>query len=95
MRGVRIALALTALACPVLAAIAVNAVSNRPPLGSAIGVAASSLGHHGTLLGEIAYIWQLYLPRLPLMASCRPLRATTTEDGCRWKRTLRPTSSSC
>jgi hypothetical protein len=64
-----LALALVAIAAPVLATIAVDALSNRPPLGPAFGVAATSLDHHGTLLGELTYVWQLYLPRLPGMTS--------------------------
>jgi hypothetical protein len=63
------ALALVAIAAPVLATVAVDTLSNRPPLGPAVGAAASSLGNHGTLLGELIYVWQLYLPRLPGMTS--------------------------
>jgi Predicted membrane protein (DUF2142) len=64
-----LALAFVAMAGPVLAVIAVDALSSRPPLGPAVGVAASSLSHHGTLLDELIYVWQLYLPRLPGMTS--------------------------
>jgi 4-amino-4-deoxy-L-arabinose transferase-like glycosyltransferase len=63
------ALALSAMAIPVLAVMVVDAFAHRPLLGPAVGVATSDLGHHGSLLGEIAYLWQLYLPRLPGMAS--------------------------
>ncbi len=63
-----LALALVAMAVPIAIAIAVDELSGRRALGPAFGTAASSVGHHGTLLGEIVYIWQLYLPRLPGMA---------------------------
>jgi 4-amino-4-deoxy-L-arabinose transferase-like glycosyltransferase len=62
-------LALATIAIPVLATIVVDTLAHRPLLGPAVGVATSDLGHHGTLLGEIAYLWQLYLPRLPDMAN--------------------------
>jgi hypothetical protein len=62
------AVALVAAAVPVLAVIAVDALSHRPPLGPALGRGVSSVGGSGTLIGEIVYIWQLYLPRLPGMA---------------------------
>jgi hypothetical protein len=63
-----LALALLGAAVPVLALIAVDALSNRPPLGPAFGRGVASVGRNGTLLGQIVYIWQLYLPRLPGMA---------------------------
>lgn len=62
-----LALALPALAVPVLATILVNLLAHRPPLGAALDAHAAAIGSHGTLPDEIAYIWQLYLPRLPLM----------------------------
>jgi 4-amino-4-deoxy-L-arabinose transferase-like glycosyltransferase len=60
-------LALAALAVPVGAAVIVNVLGHRPPLGQALDAHAAALGSHGTIPGEIAYIWQLYLPRLPFM----------------------------
>jgi hypothetical protein len=62
-------LALGAMAIPVLATVIVDGIAHRPPLGPALGVATSSVSHHGTLLGTIVYAWQLYLPRLPGMTS--------------------------
>ncbi len=62
-----LALALAAIAVPVLATVLVNMLAHRPPLGRAIGVHIAAIGSHGTLPQELAYIWQLYLPRLPLM----------------------------
>jgi 4-amino-4-deoxy-L-arabinose transferase-like glycosyltransferase len=63
-----LALALGAIAAPVVAVIAVDVLSHRPPFGPAIGQATTNAARHGTLLGEIVYVWQLYLPRLPGMA---------------------------
>jgi 4-amino-4-deoxy-L-arabinose transferase-like glycosyltransferase len=62
-----LAIALAAIAVPVLATILVNLLAHRPPLGAALDAHAAASSSHGTLPGEIAYIWQLYLPRLPLM----------------------------
>jgi hypothetical protein len=59
--------ALVGLAVPTLAVVAADLLSHRPPLGSALSRNVSHIGHHGTLLGEIGYIWQLYLPRIPPM----------------------------
>jgi Predicted membrane protein (DUF2142) len=53
-------------ACPAVLYALVNAVSNHPTLGL-VSDAAGAARHHGSLFGEIAYIWQLYLPRLPGM----------------------------
>jgi hypothetical protein len=63
--AVSLALALAAMTVPVIVVIVIDALAHRPPLGPAVGAAASSVGHHGTLLRELAYVWQLYLPRLP------------------------------
>jgi len=57
-----LALALGIGFAPVAVYAAVNALSNHPLLGSLSG---ASLVPHGSLLAEIDYIWQLYLPRLP------------------------------
>ncbi len=62
-----LALALVAVAVPVLATVVLNLLAHRPPLGGALDAHAAAIGSHGTLPGEIAYIWQLYLPRLPGM----------------------------
>lgn len=54
---------------PALLYATVNALSNRPLLGL-VSSAAGTL--HGSMLGEINYIWQLYLPRLPGTANDFP-----------------------
>jgi hypothetical protein len=51
---------------PIILYICVNVLSGRP----AVGVVADALartGAHGSILKEISYIWQFYLPRLPGM----------------------------
>jgi Predicted membrane protein (DUF2142) len=63
-----LAFALAAIAVPVLIAVAVDLLSGRPPFGPAVGAAATEAGHHSSPFAELAYIWQLYLPRLPGMA---------------------------
>jgi hypothetical protein len=53
-------------ASPVLLYALVNLLSNQPGLGLAsTGIDLTT--NHGSLLGEVSYIWQLYLPRLPGM----------------------------
>jgi Predicted membrane protein (DUF2142) len=59
--------ALAGMAVPTFTVIVADLLSHRPPLGPALSRSVSHIGHHGTLLGEIGYIWQLYLPRIPPM----------------------------
>lgn len=63
---------------PVVVYTLVNALSNRPLLGLVSG-SIGQTGHHGSLTGEISYIWQRYLPPLPGMVNdfqgLSPLRA--------------------
>jgi hypothetical protein len=54
-------------ASPVCVYALVNLLSRRSTLGLASG-AADLVGKHGSPLGEVSYIWQFYLPRLPGMA---------------------------
>ena len=56
------ALALTVAISPLLVYAGVNALSNHPPFGIASGEIDTT---HGSLLAQLNYIWQLYLPRLP------------------------------
>ena len=49
---------------PVLLYVVVNGISHHPALGSAAG---GTLASNGSLLDEISYVWELYLPRLPGM----------------------------
>jgi 4-amino-4-deoxy-L-arabinose transferase-like glycosyltransferase len=53
-------------AAPVVLYAIVNALSGHHTLGIVSG-ASGTVSHHGSLSGEISYIWQLYLPRLPGM----------------------------
>jgi hypothetical protein len=59
-RGLAIAVGIAM--SPVVLYVAINVLSNHEPLGV---VSAAIRTTHGSLLGEINYIWQLYLPRLP------------------------------
>jgi hypothetical protein len=47
----------------------VNAFSGDPVLGIVSSTAATVTGPHYSLSGELSYIWQFYLPRLPWMHS--------------------------
>ncbi len=65
-------------ASPVLLYALINVLSGHHTLGvasSGAGVAAT----HGSPFGELSYIWQLYLPRLPGMASDFPGMSTTRQ----------------
>jgi predicted membrane protein DUF2142 len=52
---------------PILLDLAVHLASGRPALGVVSGGIATS--SHESLSGELSYIWQLYLPRLPGMSN--------------------------
>jgi hypothetical protein len=56
------AIALAIAFSPVLPYAAINALSGHPTLGL-LSTAIGSL--HGSVLAEVNYIWQLFLPRLP------------------------------
>jgi 4-amino-4-deoxy-L-arabinose transferase-like glycosyltransferase len=47
---------------PVVLFVAINALSNHPSLGLVSSAIDST---HGSVLADINYIWQFYLPRLP------------------------------
>jgi hypothetical protein len=59
-------LALAVAASPMLLYIVVNVASGRPSVGSLQSAIALN-GTRGSLLEELSYIWQFYLPRLPGM----------------------------
>ena len=61
-----LALALATGAGPICVYVLVNLASGRAALGLASGILDSAT-HRGSFGGEISYIWQLYLPRLPGM----------------------------
>jgi 4-amino-4-deoxy-L-arabinose transferase-like glycosyltransferase len=71
-----LALALAIAGSPIALDIIVNQLSNHPTLGL-VSSAASSAVQHNSALSEISYIWQLYLPRLPLMHNDFPHILTT------------------
>jgi 4-amino-4-deoxy-L-arabinose transferase-like glycosyltransferase len=72
----RLALALAIALSPVVLYIAVNAISGH----RALGIVSSALHlTHGSILAQINYIWQLYLPRLPGTANDFPGLFTTLQ----------------
>jgi 4-amino-4-deoxy-L-arabinose transferase-like glycosyltransferase len=73
-----LALALAVVVCPVVVYGVISTLANHPTLGlvsNAVGVSR----HHGSILGELSYVWQLYLPRLPGMAHDFPNYVTSRE----------------
>lgn len=70
------AVAIAIAISPVLVYVIVNLLSNEPTLGIASETAG---GTHGSLLHEISYIWQFYLPRLPGMTDYFPGILTTRQ----------------
>jgi hypothetical protein len=73
-----LALAVTIAASPVCLYILINLFSNHPGLG-VVSNAIDLTGGQGSVLKEISYIWQLYLPRLPGMANYFPGISTTRQ----------------
>jgi len=73
-----LALALVIPATPVCLYVVVNLFSNRPGLG-VLSSGIDLTSGHGSVLGEISYIWQFYLPRLPGMANDFPGIFTTRQ----------------
>jgi hypothetical protein len=71
-----LALALAIAAGPVLLDALLGAISSHPTLAM-VSNAVGQARHHGSLLGEFSYAWQLYLPRLPGMAHDFPGYSTT------------------
>jgi Predicted membrane protein (DUF2142) len=71
-RAVRIAVGVTCAlgALPALAYAALD--SPAGPLLSALPSSAGGTASHGSTLGEISYMWQLFLPRLPGMSDYFP-----------------------
>jgi Predicted membrane protein (DUF2142) len=66
-----LAIALAIGFAPVVVFVAVNVLEHRPTLGLVSSSLAIS-NPHESLSGELSYIWQLYLPRLPGMANYFP-----------------------
>ena len=65
-----LAIALTIAASPAFVYVLANLLSSRPALGTASENLAIGGGH--TISGDLSFIWQLYLPRLPGMTSYFP-----------------------
>jgi 4-amino-4-deoxy-L-arabinose transferase-like glycosyltransferase len=61
---VSLALALAIAVSPAVAYVALHVASGAPALGI---VSSASATTQGSVLSELSYIWQLYLPRLPGM----------------------------
>ena len=57
-----LAIALAIAVSPVVLYLAIHVASDQPALGIVSGSIANT---HGSLLGELDYVWQLFLPRLP------------------------------
>ncbi len=66
-----LALAIAIPASPVFLYIAINLLSDHPALGLLSG-AIQLTSRHRSIAGELAYIWQFYLPRLPGMSNDFP-----------------------
>jgi 4-amino-4-deoxy-L-arabinose transferase-like glycosyltransferase len=75
---VALGIALAIAAAPACIYIFVNLLSGHPVLG-AISNTLKLDTAHGSILGKISYIWQLYLPRLPGMSNYFPGVSTTRE----------------
>ena len=73
-----LALAVAIALSPVCLYVLVNQLSNHPALGEVSG-ALHLAGKHGSVVGEISYIWQIYLPRLPGMRDYFPGISTTRQ----------------
>lgn len=69
-----LALATVLALSPGVVLAAVNAVADRPLLGFVSSAAGAA---HGSLLAQVNYIWQLYLPRLPGTTNDFPGLSTT------------------
>jgi 4-amino-4-deoxy-L-arabinose transferase-like glycosyltransferase len=67
-----LALGVAIAVAPVAVYAVVNLFSNHAGLGVASSGISITKGHSGSLGDEISYIWQLYLPRLPGMATDFP-----------------------
>jgi len=73
-----LALALAIGAAPTLLYALLDALSGHATLGLFSG-AVDRARHHGSILGEISYVWQFYLPRLPGMPNDFPGFFTTRQ----------------
>jgi hypothetical protein len=73
-----LALAVTIAASPVCLYLLINLFSNHAGLG-VVSSAIHLTNERGSVLDEISYIWQSYLPRLPGMANDFPGISTTRQ----------------
>ena len=62
-----LALSLAIAASPAILYVLLSALATHPTL-SLVSSAFGLAGRHGSIFGEISYIWELFLPRLPGMA---------------------------
>jgi hypothetical protein len=67
-----LALALVVPVTPVVLYIAISLLSNHAGLGLLSSGLGETTSHHGSLTGELAYIWEFFFPRLPGMPNDFP-----------------------
>jgi hypothetical protein len=72
-----LALALAVAASPVCLYVLINLISNHPALG--LTSSTISATRRGSMLDELSYIWQFYLPRLPDLKDYFPGLSTTRQ----------------
>jgi hypothetical protein len=65
-------MALVVPATPAVLYVAISLLSNHAGLGLLSSGLGETTSHHGSLTGELAYIWQFFLPRLPGMPNDFP-----------------------
>jgi 4-amino-4-deoxy-L-arabinose transferase-like glycosyltransferase len=73
-----LAIALATGAAPPVSYVAINLLTNRHAYG-VLSSGASATTSKGSLLHELSYIWQFYLPRLPGMHDYYPGMSTTVK----------------
>ena len=73
-----LAIALATAAAPVALYVVINTLTGRHAYGT-LSTGASSTTGKGSLLHEISYIWQFYLPPLPGMHDYYPGMSTTVK----------------
>jgi hypothetical protein len=66
-------------AVPVCVYALINTLTHHPTLGLFSSGVHTSTAHTGSLLDEVSYIWQYYLPRLPGMSNDFPGFLTTRQ----------------
>ena len=65
-------LAVAVAGSPICVYAVINLLSNHPALGLLSTGIGKTSAHHGSIFGELVYIWQYFLPRLPGMRNDFP-----------------------